>query len=163
LFVEELTKAVLEIGDHDSRIAAVLAASPAATLTIPATLHASLIARVDDVGGEAGIAGKTLDQRRAVAPAEPVQRHHRHIWLAAPVMLKFGAEGDDEQDRQPRYSIERQVEQLARGRVDPMRVLENHQNGPAQRQCLKLAQQSFEQFLAFALRAEVEVGAGIRQ
>jgi predicted ATPase len=50
LFVEELTKAVLEIGDHDSRIAAVLAASPAATLTIPATLHASLIARLDRLG-----------------------------------------------------------------------------------------------------------------
>jgi class 3 adenylate cyclase/predicted ATPase len=50
LFVEELTKAVLESADREDRVAAVLAASPAATLAIPATLHASLIARLDRLG-----------------------------------------------------------------------------------------------------------------
>jgi predicted ATPase len=45
LFVEEVTKAVLEGGDRDNRVAAVLAASPQPNLAIPATLHASLIAR----------------------------------------------------------------------------------------------------------------------
>ena len=44
LFVEELTKAVLEAGG------AVLAASPSPELAIPATLHASLIARLDRLG-----------------------------------------------------------------------------------------------------------------
>jgi class 3 adenylate cyclase/predicted ATPase len=42
LFVEELTKAVLESADSDNRVAAVLAASPLPNLAIPATLHASL-------------------------------------------------------------------------------------------------------------------------
>src|SRR5271169_896864 len=50
LFVEELTKAVLEIDDRDNRVAAVLAASPLPNLAIPATLHASLIARLDRLG-----------------------------------------------------------------------------------------------------------------
>ena len=50
LFVEELTKAVLESGDRDNRVAAVLAASPLPNLAIPATLHASLIARLDRLG-----------------------------------------------------------------------------------------------------------------
>jgi class 3 adenylate cyclase/tetratricopeptide (TPR) repeat protein len=50
LFVEELTKAVLESGDGENRIAAVLAASPVPNLAIPATLHASLIARLDRLG-----------------------------------------------------------------------------------------------------------------
>ena len=50
LFVEELTKAVLESGHRDDRVAAVLAASPLPKLTIPATLHASLIARLDRLG-----------------------------------------------------------------------------------------------------------------
>jgi tetratricopeptide (TPR) repeat protein len=45
LFIEELTKAVREAGDGDGRIAVVLAAS-----AIPATLHASLIARLDRLG-----------------------------------------------------------------------------------------------------------------
>ena len=50
LFVEELTKAVLESADRENRVAAVLAASPAPALAIPATLHASLIARLDRLG-----------------------------------------------------------------------------------------------------------------
>jgi len=50
LFAEELTRAVLEGADQDNRIAAVLAASPLPSLAIPATLHASLIARLDRLG-----------------------------------------------------------------------------------------------------------------
>jgi class 3 adenylate cyclase len=50
LFVEELTKAVLETGERENRVAAVLAASPLPSLAIPATLHASLIARLDRLG-----------------------------------------------------------------------------------------------------------------
>jgi predicted ATPase len=50
LFVEELTKAVLESGERDNRVAALLAASPLPELAIPATLHASLIARLDRLG-----------------------------------------------------------------------------------------------------------------
>jgi len=49
LFVEELTKAVLESSDGDAR----LAASPLPEMAIPATLHASLIARLDRLGPSA--------------------------------------------------------------------------------------------------------------
>jgi predicted ATPase len=45
LFVEELTKAVLERG-----AAATLSAIPLSSLSVPATLHASLIARLDRLG-----------------------------------------------------------------------------------------------------------------
>jgi class 3 adenylate cyclase len=50
LFVEELTKAVLDSADRDNRVAAVLGTSPLPNLAIPATLHASLIARLDRLG-----------------------------------------------------------------------------------------------------------------
>ena len=50
LFVEELAKAVLESVDRDNPVAAVRAASPDGYLPIPATLHASLIARLDRLG-----------------------------------------------------------------------------------------------------------------
>jgi class 3 adenylate cyclase len=53
LFVEELTKAVLERADQDNRVAAVLSASPLPGLAVPATLHASLIARLDRIGSAA--------------------------------------------------------------------------------------------------------------
>jgi class 3 adenylate cyclase len=52
LFIEELTKAVLETADQEKRVAAVLAASPLASLTIPA-IHASLISRLDRLGAGA--------------------------------------------------------------------------------------------------------------
>ena len=50
LFVEELTKAVLESAGQGDRVAAVLAAASAAALSVPATLHASLMARLDRLG-----------------------------------------------------------------------------------------------------------------
>jgi class 3 adenylate cyclase len=50
LFVEELTRAVLERAGRDNRIVAVLAASLQPSLAIPATLHASLVARLDRLG-----------------------------------------------------------------------------------------------------------------
>ena len=50
LFVEELTKAVLESAGRDNRVAAVLGAAPLPALAVPATLHASLIARLDRLG-----------------------------------------------------------------------------------------------------------------
>jgi class 3 adenylate cyclase/predicted ATPase len=53
LFVEELTKAVLESTTQEDDVAAIQAANPIATLAIPATLHASLIARLDRLGAAA--------------------------------------------------------------------------------------------------------------
>jgi len=49
LFVEELTKSVLESADPGDQLA-VLTASPAPSFAIPATLQASLIARLDRLG-----------------------------------------------------------------------------------------------------------------
>ena len=50
LFVEELTKAVLESAAQGDRVAAVLATTSLAALSVPATLHASLIARLNRLG-----------------------------------------------------------------------------------------------------------------
>jgi predicted ATPase/sugar/nucleoside kinase (ribokinase family) len=53
LFIEELTRAVLERADQDNRVAAVLSASLSPAAAVPATLHASLIARLDRIGAAA--------------------------------------------------------------------------------------------------------------
>ena len=82
LFVEELTKAVLESGDPGNRVAAVLAASPLPELAIPATLHASLISRLDRLGPSAkevaqigAVLGREFgyDLIERVAPAAELQ------------------------------------------------------------------------------------------
>jgi predicted ATPase len=77
LFVEELTKAVLETGDPSDRVVAVLAASPSPALSIPATLHASLIARLDRLGPsakEVAQIGAILGREFGYDLIEPVAR-----------------------------------------------------------------------------------------
>src|SRR3977135_3093286 len=63
------------------------------------------VGALDDLGdglaGKAGIAGKPLNQCRAVAPAEPVQRQCSDMRLTAPGVLKLGAEGDEEYAPEP--------------------------------------------------------------
>jgi class 3 adenylate cyclase len=52
LFVEEMTKAVLEAGS-ETAAARAIAAVPSPTLAVPASLYASLMARLDRLGGSA--------------------------------------------------------------------------------------------------------------
>ena len=55
LFVEEMTKAVLE-ADGESAAARMVAAAPSPVLAVPASLHASLMARLDRLGPAKGVA-----------------------------------------------------------------------------------------------------------
>ncbi len=55
LFVEEMTKAVLEV-ESASAAARTIAAVPSPALAVPASLHASLMARLDRLGSAKGIA-----------------------------------------------------------------------------------------------------------
>jgi predicted ATPase len=80
LFIEELTKAVLESGEHRNRAAATLAASPPAALAVPATLHASLIARLDRLGSvakEIAQIGAVLGREFAYESIENVAQQSR--------------------------------------------------------------------------------------
>ena len=54
LFVEEMTKAVLEAGDEDATERAV--AGPSRSVKVPASLHASLMARLDRLGSAKEVA-----------------------------------------------------------------------------------------------------------
>jgi predicted ATPase len=73
LFVEELTKAVLETGGGDSATRAIGAAAPAG-LAVPATLYASLLARLDRLGPAA---------RRVAQIGAAIGREFSHEQLAA--------------------------------------------------------------------------------
>src|SRR5215469_8319987 len=75
LFVEEMTKAVLEAGSETAAELAI-AAVPSPALAVPASLHASLMARLDRLGGSA----KELTQIAAV-----IGREFSHALLAAVV------------------------------------------------------------------------------
>ena len=72
LFLEELTKAVVEAGTD--RAGGILTANPPAVLTVPATLHASLMTRLDRLGP----AARQMAQVGAV-----IGREFSHELLAA--------------------------------------------------------------------------------
>src|SRR5919204_5728316 len=58
--------------------------------------------------------------------------------------------------------LDGEVEQLARGRVDPMRVLENHQYRLLASQTVELPDQRLQCSLLFALRTEVGQQVALR-
>src|SRR4051812_32319730 len=81
LFVEELTKAVLESAGHSDRISAVLAAASLAAQSVPATLHASLMARLDRLGPapkEIAQIGAVLGREFSYELMEPVAQRPEH-------------------------------------------------------------------------------------
>jgi class 3 adenylate cyclase/predicted ATPase len=86
LFVEELTKAVLESAALGDRVAAVLATTSLAARSVPATLHASLIARLDRLGPaakEIAQIGAVLGREFAHELIEPVaQRPEKELQAA---------------------------------------------------------------------------------
>ena len=86
LFVEELTKAVLETGDRDDRVAPVMATKSLAALSVPATLQASLMARLDRLGPapkDVAQIGAVLGREFAYELIEPVaQRDEMELQAA---------------------------------------------------------------------------------
>jgi class 3 adenylate cyclase/tetratricopeptide (TPR) repeat protein len=79
LFVEELTKAVIEGSGRGNRVAEVLRASPLPEAAIPATLHASLIARLDRLGPtakEVGQIGAVVGREFGYELIERVAQRH---------------------------------------------------------------------------------------
>jgi class 3 adenylate cyclase/predicted ATPase len=86
LFVEELTKAVLESAGHTDRVTAVLGAASHAAQSVPATLHASLMARLDRLGPapkETAQIGAVLGREFSYELIEPVaQRPARELQAA---------------------------------------------------------------------------------
>jgi predicted ATPase len=75
LFVEEMTKAVLE-SEGEGAAARTIAAVPSPMLAVPASLHASLMARLDRLGTARAIAqiGAAIGREFSHALLEPVAR-----------------------------------------------------------------------------------------
>ena len=86
LFVEELTKAVLENAGQSDRVTAVLGAASHGARSVPATLHAALMARLDRLGPavkETAQIGAVLGREFSYELIEPVaQRPERELQAA---------------------------------------------------------------------------------
>ena len=109
-----------------------------------------------DLGRQRRIPGDVGDHRRRVAPVEPGQRQHRHMRLPGPRRLKLGAEHCQQQHRPVRDPLDHAVQQFARTRVDPVKVIEHHQHRLLPRKTFNLPQQRLERLLLLALRRDIE-------
>ena len=93
-FVEELTKAVLESAAQGDRVAAVLGTTSLVALSVPATLHASLMARLDRLGPaakEIAQIGAVLGREFAYELIEPVaQRPEKELRAALDQLSEAG-------------------------------------------------------------------------
>src|SRR6478672_8979688 len=81
----------------------------------------------------------------------------------SPRRLKFRAKSDCQQNGQLPYTIDCQINQFARGWIDPVCVLQHHQDGLLPRFSFELTEKRVQQCLSFALRAEIEIGGRTRQ
>ena len=94
LFVEELTKAVLESAAEGDRVASVLGTTSLAALSVPATLHASLMARLDRLGSgakEIAQIGAVLGREFVYELVQPVaQRPERDLQAALDQLTEAG-------------------------------------------------------------------------
>src|SRR5712692_1428275 len=90
LFVEELTKAVLEGAGQGDQVAAVLGTASLAALSVPATLHASLMARLDRLGP----AAKEIAQIGAVLGREFTYELMDHVAARPDLDVALGQLGD---------------------------------------------------------------------
>jgi class 3 adenylate cyclase/predicted ATPase len=77
LFVEEMTKAVLE-AKNEGVARRLVAAAPSSALVVPASLHASLMARLDRLGGPA---------KEVAQVGSAIGREFSHVILAAAVRM----------------------------------------------------------------------------
>jgi hypothetical protein len=77
------------------------------------------------------------------------------VRVRRPGRLELGPERHHKQCRQPLQSVDREVEQLRRRRVDPVRVLQDDQHRPPACQPLELGQQGIERARLPLLRVEL--------
>ena len=89
---------------------------------------------------------------------KPVQRQARHMRLAQPRRVELGAERHDQQNRKSSDPVHRPTEHFQARRIDPMRVLQDHQHRLLASQSRELPRQRFQRFLPALFRDQLERG-----
>jgi len=92
----------------------------------------------DDLARQRLVAGDLHRQSRPITSVQAIERQHRHLRLSGPRRPEFRAKRHDQKHWHSAHALDSEVEQLARGRVDPMRVLEHHEHRLLPRQTFQL-------------------------
>jgi predicted ATPase len=136
LFVEELTKMVLESGLLQERVERYELSGPLPPLAIPTTLHDSLMARLDRLAAVKGLAqlGATLGREFSGGLAPTARRWSRDDCPGIVVGDLFEAPdtgGDGESLRSGPHAVPRPGVRRAGGRISSDPSQSQHRSGPA--------------------------------
>jgi hypothetical protein len=107
-------------------------------------------------GGSALPPADARHERRVVASSKPGQRQRRDMGLTEARRLELRPIGENEQRRQAVNTLDEDVEELARRRIDPMRILEQNQYRLSCGDRGESRRQAVEQQLLAALATERE-------
>jgi hypothetical protein len=77
--------------------------------------------------------GHSLHQSRAGAPVETREGDRDRMRVTRPGRRKFRPGREEQQHPKPRHVLDHGGEQLQRGRIDPVDILENRENGLSRR------------------------------
>ena len=85
-----------------------------------------------------------------------IERQARHMRLPHPRRVELGAESHDEQCRESLDKIHGQAKHLEARRIDPVHILENHQQWLLARQSRKSCRQGLQRSLPALQRGKIE-------
>ena len=89
---------------------------------------------------------------------KPVERQARHMRLSHPRRVELGAERYDQQHRKGFNPVHGPTERFQARRIDPMRILEDHQHRLLACQSRELRRQRFQRSLPALFRGQLERG-----
>ena len=106
--------------------------------------------------GQRLVAGDAVDHGGDFALAEPVEGECSDVRPSDPRRLELRSVRDDQQHAKSSYPVHRPTERFKARRVDPMRILEDHQHRIGSRQRLQLRGERFQRLLPPLLRGQFE-------
>ena len=101
------------------------------------------------------LAGNPIGHGNDLRMAQAIEYNGCGIRVARPRRRELRPVGDQQQHRQISNVIDDEVEQLVRGWIHPMHVLENDERRPIAGQSSKLCDQRFQRFLSASLRTDI--------
>ncbi len=106
--------------------------------------------------GQDGAAAQPLDDRLDAGPAKAVEGEPGDVWVAGKSGLVLGPAGEQQEDGGSGAAIERLLDELERGRVDPVRVLEHEQHRLLTGEAEDLVDQRPQRAGALRLRGQLD-------
>ncbi len=115
-----------------------------------------------DLRRERLAAGDAIDHREHVPAVEAAHGKRRHMRLADPGRGELRPKGDDQHCAKVRHSVDQSAENIERRGIDPVRVLQHHEDRRLLRQSHEYGEQRCNRPLLLLARRHFDCGISLR-